>query len=129
MFDARRKNKYNAILSCLMVNFLTQDIFDRLKKNRPKFWDFLKYETVETLKMEKFRWNKKSLVVAIQDFLDARAGRISNILQGKREVKKDPYFFEMLELLKIDCSHNQKRNSRKVLEKMIDKKIKELARG
>lgn len=129
MFNIRKKNPYNKLLSYLITNFLTQDIFDRLKKERPEVWGFLKYESVETLKKEKFRWFKKFLVIGIQDFLDIYAGRKSNKLQSKREIRKSPYVFEILKLLKIECTHNQKINSRKILEKAINQKIKELTAG
>lgn len=129
MFNPRKKNKYNALLAYLMANFLTQKIFDTLKKDRQDTWDFLRVETIETLKEEKFRWFKKYLIIAIQDFLDVRAGRISNKFHGKKDIRKDPYIFELLELLEIKCTHNQKRNGKKVLEKMINQKIKELTKG
>lgn len=126
MFNIRKKNKYNTLLAYLIANFLTQQIFTRLKKERPETWNFLKYETVETLKQEKFRWFKKYLVIAIQDFMDIRAGRTTDKLHGKREIRRDPYIFEILELLEIKYSHSQKVNSKKILEKLINRKIKKL---
>lgn len=127
MFNPRKKNKYNKLLSFLIVNFITEDILNRLKKERPENWDFLRCETVETLKEEKFRWFKKYLVIAIQDFLDIKAGRKTNELHGTREINKDPYIFEIMELLKIEGTHNQKKNNKKVLEKQIYIKIRELS--
>ncbi len=123
MFNIRKKNKYNALLAYLITNFLTQEVFNRLKKERSEFWGFLKYETIETLKREKFRWNKKSLIIAIQDFLDVHAGRVSNILHGKKEIRKDPYIFEVLKLLKIKYDPNQRREE---LERIINEKIEKL---
>lgn len=129
MFNMRKKNKYNALLAYLIANLLTQDIFDRLKKDRRNTWDFLDNKTVETLKIEKFLWHKKYLVAAIQDFLDIHAGRTTNKLHGVKEIRKDPYIFELLKLLKIEGSHNQQINSREILENAINQKIKELTKG
>lgn len=124
MFDIRRKNKYNALLASLVSNFLTQESFERLKQNQPEFWEFPGARTLEILKTQKFRWNKKSLIIGIQDVLDALAGRKTRKLHGKKQVNKDPYIYDLMRCFEIGSSHNRPRGQ---LESMINKKIRELS--
>lgn len=123
MFD-RRNNRDRAIFEYLLARHLDQEKFDWLLKNRANDWaDFLDNETVETMKVKSEPWTKVWLVVGIQDLLDALAKRRTRKMHGKKQIRKDPYIYELLRLLKIEGSHNRPREQ---LESRINQKIEEL---
>lgn len=120
----RRNNRDKAIFRYLLANHLNQKIFNWLLKNRADEWEgFLGHETVKSMKVKDETWIKKWVIRGTQDFLDALAGRKTRQLHSEKQIRKDPYIYELLRLLKTEGSHNRPRVQ---LENLIDKKIAEL---
>lgn len=123
MFDPKENNQ-KTILRYLFAAFFDQKIFDWLLTNRSKDWvGYLKNESVASMKIKDEPWIKEFVIVGTQDVLDAIAGRQDTKDQSKRLIPKDPYLFQILDLLGIDYKPKQ---SREELEQIIDEEIKKL---
>lgn len=129
MFD-RAENRQKTVLRYLFATFLNQQIFDWLLKNRARDWiGFLRHENVESMKNKDEPWIKRFIIIGTQDFLDAIENRKRRKYQNKKIIPKNPYLFQVLNLLEIEYNPSERREE---LERKINEKIEKsgiLAKG